>query len=347
MTLLLVAIACSFPQEPEPLADPMLGSWAFRLPDGGPAWLDIRRSQGKPQAALLWSVGSARTVSKLRVEGNRISFVRNLKWQPGGDKNEVRRVSAPFQGELRDGKLVLTVTQTKVGSKANVDSKANAGSDEPEIFEIVGKRMPKMPARPDLSKVRFGPPVKLFNGKDLTGWKLSNPKKKNGWHVVAGELVNTTPKSDFRAYGDHGNLITERDFHDFRLIIEYNVPRGGNSGIYLRGMYEAQVVDRDSKMQGISGPGAVFGRIKPTKNAGKPGGDWNRYVLTLVDRHMTIELNGEIVVDNRAVPGCTGGGMSADDTAAGPIFLQGDHTSVRYRNIIIEPRLMKEPGKDH
>ena len=327
MTFLLVAIAYSFPQEPEVPDDPMIGSWAFVLPDGGPAWLDIRRYQGKRQAALLWSVGSARMVSDLRVESNRISFVRNLKWQPGGDKNKLRRVNDPFRGELRDGKLVLAVTQTKIGSKEN------------EVFEIVGKRMPRMPARPDLSKVRFGPSIKLFNGKDLTGWKLSNPKKKNGWHVAAGELVNTTPKSDFGAYGDHGNLITERRFHDFRLIAEYNVAPGGNSGIYLRGMYEAQVVDRDSKMQGIMGPGAVFGRIKPTRNAGKPGGEWNRYVLTLVDRHMTVELNGEVVVDNRPVRGCTGGGMSADDTAAGPILLQGDHTSVRYRNIVIEPRL--------
>ncbi|MGK0186729.1 MAG: hypothetical protein ACI9R3_002512, partial [Verrucomicrobiales bacterium] len=175
-----------------------------------------------------------------------------------------------------------------------------------------------------------------FNGTDLSGWKLSNPKKKNGWSVKDGVLVNETPKTDFGAYGDYGNLVTEATFSDFRLTIDYNVQAGGNSGVYLRGMYEAQVVDRDSKMQGIQGPGAVFGRIAPSENAGKPGGEWNRYVLTLVDRHLTVELNGKTVIDNQPIEGCTGGGLSADDTAPGPIFLQGDHTQVRYRNIRLE-----------
>ncbi len=113
--------------------------------------------------------------------------------------------------------------------------------------------------------------------------------------------------------------------------------RFGNSGVYLRGMYEVQVVDRDSKMQGINGPGALFGRIVPSLNAGKPGGEWNRYVVTLVDRHVTVVLNGKTVIDNEPVEGCTGGGLSADDTKPGPIFLQGDHTSVKYRNIVLRP----------
>jgi hypothetical protein len=152
-------------------------------------------------------------------------------------------------------------------------------------------------------------------------------------------LTNESPKVDFSAYGDYGNLRTIRDFEDFRLTIEYNVPSAGNSGIYLRGMYEAQVVDRDSKMQGINGPGAVFGRLAPSKNAGNPGGQWNRYELTLVDRHITVVLNGQQVIQNQPVAGCTGGGISADDTRPGPIFLQGDHTSVQYRNIVLRPAI--------
>jgi hypothetical protein len=203
----------------------------------------------------------------------------------------------------------------------------------------MGKRMPAMPPRPDLDKVVFGDPITLFNGRDLTGWRLSNPKKRNGWQVVAGVLTNSTPKTDFSSYGDYGNMRTEQEFEDFRLSIEYNVPSGGNSGVYLRGMYEAQVVDRDSRMQGINGPGAIFGRIAPSFNAGKPGGEWNSYELTLVDRHVTVVLNGQRVIDNQPIVGCTGGGISADDTKPGPIFLQGDHTSVQYRNIVLRPRV--------
>ena len=100
-------------------------------------------------------------------------------------------------------------------------------------------------------------------------------------------------------------------------------------------MYEAQVVDRDSRMKGIQGPGAIFGRIAPAKNAGRPGGDWQRDELTLVDRHVTVVLNGETVIDNQPLPGCTSGALSADETRPGPIYLQGDHTRVSYRPIIV------------
>jgi hypothetical protein len=119
------------------------------------------------------------------------------------------------------------------------------------------------------------------------------------------------------------------------------VPPGGNSGIYLRGLYEVQVLDRDSRMQGINGAGSVFGRVEASENAGKPGGEWNTYDITLVDRHVTVVLNGRKVIDNQPVEGPTGGALFADEMRPGPIYLQGDHTSVAYRNIWLEPRLAR------
>ncbi|MEM7391595.1 MAG: DUF1080 domain-containing protein [Verrucomicrobiota bacterium] len=306
---------------------PCHGRWAFTLPDGNPAWLKVASGDTGLEGALLWSVGSAKPVRDLVVEKDRLSFVRRIRWKPFG--GEIRKqVVGPITGEVRDGRLTLTVKQITVGDK----------KPERETFRIVGKRMPPMPPRPDLRQVRFGDPVDLI-GDDLTGWRLTHPKKKNGWRVEKGILINETPKTDFTAYGSYGNLRTDRTFMDFELVIEYNVEAGGNSGIYLRGAYEAQVVDRDSRMQGIQGPGAIFGRIAPSENAAKPGGQWNRYRLVLVDRHITVELNGNVVIDNQPLEGCTGGGMNADDTIPGPIFLQGDHTSVRYRNIRLRPVL--------
>ncbi len=302
-----------------------LGSWAFELPDGNPAWLQISEGQGKAQASLLWSVGSAQRVTDLKLEKGGFSFKRTIRWKPFGNSDDLRIIEKPITARFESGQLALTVIQT------------SPGESKDETLKLSGKRMPPMPARPDLKNVVFGDPIVLFNGRDLTGWELSNPKKKNGWQVENGELVNETPKQDFSAYGDYGNLRTSRKFDDFRLTLEYNVPANGNSGVYLRGLYEAQVVDRDSKMQGINGPGAIFGRIAPSENAGQPGGQWNRYDLTLVDRHITVVLNDETVIDNQPVVGCTGGGFSADDTQPGPILLQGDHTSVRYRNIVLRP----------
>ena len=303
-------------------ASPFLGSWAFELPDGNPAWLKVEGDG----AELLWSVGSAQRVSDFSIAGGQLRFTRVLQWKPFGEE-PVRKISGPIVGEIdaRD-RLVLTVHQ-------------DDGRGGEEQFQITGKRLPPMPPRPDLAKVKFGEPVELL-GADLRGWRLVNPdKKKNGWRVEGGVLINETPKTDFGAYGSYGNLRTDREFEDFELSLDYLVEAGGNSGIYLRGMYEVQVVDRDSKMQGIQGPGAVFGRIAPTKNAANPPGEWNHYRLTLVDRHITVVLNGETVIDNQPLAGCTGGGMLADDTQPGPIFLQGDHTSVRYRNLTLRPVL--------
>ena len=302
-----------------------LGAWAFVLPDGNPAWLKLADDESQLKGALLWSVGSAKPVNSVTIEDGKLTFERKVSWKPYGE-SIVKRVVSPFHGVLKDGKLHLRFTQV-----------AATKDTDPENIALVGKLIPPPPPNPDLSKVKFGKAVELFNGKDLTGWRISNPKKKNGWGVSDGVLTNSTPKQDFAAYGEYGNLITDRKFTDFELTIEYNVPPRGNSGIYLRGMYEAQVVDRDSRMQGIQGPGAIFGRIPPSKNAGNPGGEWNTYVLTLVDRHITVLLNNEKVIDNQLLEGCTGGGIQANDTLPGPIFLQGDHTAVKYRNIRLRP----------
>ena len=120
-----------------------------------------------------------------------------------------------------------------------------------------------MPPKPDLGNVQFGEVINLFNGKDLSGWKLQPSAAKNGWRAENGILVNTTPKTDFGAYGDHGNLRTIAEFGDCQVHVEFKVESNCNSGIYINGLYEAQVVDRDSKMQGINGPGAIFGRHSP------------------------------------------------------------------------------------
>lgn len=299
------------------------GRWAFELPDGKPAWLRLAPEGG----SLLWSVGSARPVSDLVRDGDTLRFRREIHWKPGGDPDRIRKIDKPLVARLLGpDRLELTVSQHP--------------PEEPEREEtlrLVGKRLPPYPPSPDLATVAFGDPIRLFDGESLAGWRLANPEKSNGWRAEDGVLVNETPKTDFGAYGEFGNLVTERNFEDFRLTLDYKVPAGGNSGVYLRGLYEAQVVDRDSRMQGIQGPGAIFGRLAPSHNAARPGGEWNRYVLTLVDQHITVELNGETVIDNALVEGCTGGGLSADDTAPGPIFLQGDHTSVQYRDLVLEP----------
>lgn len=261
----------------------------------------------------------------------------------------------PLEGvEVRGGRIHVPLKSRRYGKDGPVVSKSSATLWEeegglrgefvtnfpgsaPERFPFTAKAIPPMPPPPDLSRVKWGEPVTLFNGKDLAGWRLRRPEKRNGWSAEDGLLVNYTPKTDFSSTGAYGNLRTEAVFGDFKLHIEFLVEKDRNSGIYLRGMYEAQVVDRDSRMQGMQGVGAVFGRVAPAKNAGLEGGKWQTYDITLVDRHVTVVLNGEKVIDNQPVPGPTAGAMHTDPAAPGPIYLQGDHTSVKYRNIVLTP----------
>lgn len=297
------------------------GDWAFTTPSQEAGWLSVKEDGGKFTAELLWGVGAARPVADVKVTDGTLSFLRGIK-RPLAPKEEAAvsyRITARPDGDV----LRFTMVPAKGG--------------EPASFS--GKRMPPLPPRPDLSRVRFGNAIPLFNGRDLGGWHPSNPAKKNGWSVRDGVLCNDTPKTDFGAYGEYANLRTDADFTDFQLHLEFRLPRdgGGNSGIYLRGLYEVQVTHRDSSMQGINGPGAIFGRIKPAKNAGKPAGEWESYDITLVDRHVTVVLNGDKVIDNEPVAGPTGGALHSDVTAPGPIYLQGDHTAVQYRNITLRP----------
>lgn len=322
-------------EEPDTAADRSIGTakvgvfrgnWALVLPDGSAGWLTIFDDDGKPQGQL-WAVGLPKALTDVSIDGDTLHFVQN------------HRLGKPeFEGGPPTGPRVpcrhrATVEGDQI--KLVMDRPRSDGSTEQVRF--VGKRMPPIPPKPDLSQVTFGKPIELFNGHDLEGWKLTNPNQINGWKAVDGMLINTTPKLDFQPYSRYGNLQTVDKFLDFNLQIEFNVPPGGNSGVYLRGVYEAQVVDRDSKMQGIQGVGAIFGRIAPSENAGKPGGQWQQYDITLVDRHVTVILNGKKVIDNQPIAGCTNGALQADETIPGSFYLQGDHTAVRYRNIVLRP----------
>jgi hypothetical protein len=184
--------------------------------------------------------------------------------------------------------------------------------------------------------VKFGPPIELFNGTDLTGWRLTDPNAFNGWSVKDGLLVNTVVHEEGK-HKNYGNLRTDREFTDFNLTLEVRVAEGGNSGVYIRGIYEVQVADTYGRPLNSHNMGAIYSRIKPTVAAEKPPGEWQTMDITFVDRHATVVLNGKKIIDNQPVAGCTGGALWSDVTRPGPIYLQGDHTGIEYRNIVLRP----------
>lgn len=305
-------------------SDDIFGDWALTLPTGEAGWLSVNKlDRGAPRVELLWAVGSAKEVTDATlVSPNVLRLVHTSAHQ--GTK-ETHTILANAQGDTL---------------RCSIESPSAALGHG----TITGVRIPPLPPAPDLSTITFDAEVPLFNGRDLSGWEPVHLLKAdfiNGWSARDGLLINSTPKSDFSAYGDYANLRTTEEFDDFALHIEYRLPdeSGGNSGIYLRGMYEVQVTHNNGKLQGKQGPGAVYGRIAPTQNAGQPPGHWEVLDVILVDRHVTITLNGKKVVDNQPLAGCTGGALQADPTRSGPLLLQGDHTSVEYRNVTLRRRL--------
>ena len=139
-----------------------------------------------------------------------------------------------------------------------------------EVF--AGKRIPPLPPKPDLSRVKFGEPITLFNGRDLSGWRLTNPGQRNGWSVQDGVLVNDPRQEEGKPHISYGNLRTDREFEDFNLKLEVNVLPDGNSGIYLRGIYEVQVSDSHGRSLDSHHMGGIYSRITPTVNQDQHAG---------------------------------------------------------------------------
>jgi 3-keto-disaccharide hydrolase len=230
-----------------------------------------------------------------------------------------------------DGALVFTLPgrgQNEQRYEARLENDRLAGKTPgPQGREIAweGRRAPdlKRSAPP-----AWGQPVALFNGKDLEGWRPHFPQRPNGWAVQEGRLVNATPGND---------LVTQRTFTDFQLHAEFRYPKGSNSGIYLRGRYELQIEDSFGQDPESHGLGSIYGFLAPRVNAAKPAGEWQICDVTLVGRMVTVTLNGEKILDNQEIPGITGGALDSDEGAPGPIYLQGDHGPVEFRNMNLTP----------
>jgi hypothetical protein len=173
----------------------------------------------------------------------------------------------------------------------------------------------------------------LFNGKDLTGWKLRNPTGHNSWSVLpGGTLKNTVEK------GVHGtDLVTERKFWNFTVRYEFMTPDGSNSGFYLRGRQEIQILgDYKEGKATQTGNGSIYNFKAPDKFATRPGGEWQTVEATMIGNRITVTLNGIRIHDNVVCDRPTGAEIDGQVNEPGPIFLQGDHGTVSFRKIRIK-----------
>jgi len=173
----------------------------------------------------------------------------------------------------------------------------------------------------------WGKPESIFNGKDLTGWEPDSQSVPNHWVAKDGTLLNEAKGA---------NLKSIRTFDDFKLHIEFNCPRDGNSGVYLRGRYEIQVEYEDTPEDPFHMMGSIYGYLAPKAQFERKPGTWESFDATFVGRRLTLYRNGVLSIDNQVIDGTTGGALDSREAEPGPIYIQGDHTGgMMYRNITI------------
>ncbi len=196
-----------------------------------------------------------------------------------------------------------------------------------ETLSFRGCRAPEIDEHDDVTWVE-GKPITLFNGRDLKGWTGVDSDKAKGWTVEDGVLEST---------GHADDLITLAKYWNFELHAEYRLGVKSNSGIGLRGRYEVQIISDYGSPPGMHGTGALYTRVLPRVNAGKPPGEWQTYDIRLVGREVTTTLNGQKLYEKGVIEGLTGIAIDPFEDRPGPIELQGDHGSIEFRNLVLVP----------
>ncbi len=153
------------------------------------------------------------------------------------------------------------------------------------------------------------------------------------------------------------NIVTNEKFGDIELYLEFLLPKGSNSGVYLHGLYEVQIFDSfgSTEKMKTSDSGGIYhkwidnqgvGGSAPSRNASRMAGQWQSYHIwfrgprfdasgkkTENAKFLKIVYNGLSVQENVEIDGPTRSAMNLPEAATNPIMLQGDHGQVAFRNI--------------
>lgn len=284
--------------EPSPLE----GRWDLVIAKDGkqlPSWLEVQHSGNHTLIGrFVYAFGSARPVAEIKLNGTHFNFAIPVQWEAGNTNME-------FEGDITNELLE--------GSMLYTDGKK---------YHFTGTRAPLLDRT---AKPVWGTPIKLIGKSDMNEWHAEGP---NQWTVKDGVLTSAKSGS---------NLVSNKTFEDFKLHVEFKYPKGSNSGVYLRGRYEVQIVDSKGIFPWNDQFSAIYGFLPPNEMVAKDPGEWQTYDITLIGRTVTVVANGKTVICNTVIPGITGGALDSKEGEPGPIFIQGDHGPIEYRNIVITP----------
>jgi hypothetical protein len=285
-------------------SEALIGRWNLVVQRGAqtaPSWLEVERSGSATLVGrFVGSGGSARPIAKIEFTDGTFRFAIPPQWE-----SNPRDIT--FEGRLDGDRIVGSMTM-----------------GDGQTVTWTGTRAPSLRrSEPPV----WGEPVTLFNGTSLEGWQPIG-RRESEWSAVDGILRNAKSGA---------NLVSTQKFDDFKLHLEFRVPTGANSGVYLRGRYELQVDDAAGREPSSHHLGGLYGFIAPSENVARAAGEWQSMDVTLVGRMLTFVLNGTTVICNQEIPGITGGALDNAEAEPGPLLLQGDHGPVEYRNIVITP----------
>ncbi len=300
--LLIISCKAISQVHEQPALAPVAGRWDFTIDYNGkflPSWLGVWLSGNNTLLGeFVATGGSARPISKVFTSADSFYFSIPPQWEKDTADMMVR---GAVKGSEASGILI---------------------SSNGKQYNWTAMRAPELAST---KAPVWGKPITLFNGKDVTGWHATGD---NQWVVENGVLKSPHSGS---------NLVSDKTFTDFKLHVEFRFPEGSNSGVYLRGRYEVQIEDGDTIHPKMDRLGAVYGFIAPSTNAAKKAGEWQSYDITLTGRMVTVALNGVTIINNREIPGITGGALDSKEGEPGPLQFQGDHGPIEFRNIVITP----------
>ncbi len=269
---------------------------------------------------------------ELIVEGDNVTHIVNGEVVNRGEDLRDGR-GRPLTG----GRIAFQVEGAEVYYKnIKIKSVSGGGRSDPE---------------PEVEPDRSGKRISLFSGGSTDAWK---PKNSDGrsWSVEDGALEvregSRISQNDFR---------TKEKFDDFKLHLEFQIPPSppeareqgrGNSGVYLQGRYEVQILDSFRRpLRGRDDAGAIYGVRDASRNMSRPVGSWQSYDITfraarfngdrkVAPARVSVLWNGVLVHRGVVLRRPTRLG-DPESASPGPIVLQDHGRPVRYRNIWIEP----------
>lgn len=281
-----------------------LGRWdlTVRTPTRErPSWLEISEEHGRLEGLMVGLWGHATPTGEIRIQRGEIAL--------SVPKDEGLPEGTQLHGRLAGRGLAGTLTTPDGAS-----------------WPWTGQPAPALARK---GAPRWGKPMRLFDGRDLAGWTFTDPTQARAWSVEGGTLVK---------HGRGSEIVTTSKFRDFKLHLEFNCGPMANSGVYLRGRYEVQIATNSEQEPPNRRMGSVYGYIAPEPPLPATPNVWQSYDITLIGRTVTVVHDGRTIIDEREIPGITGGALNTNEGSPGPIYLQGaEDGRVAFRNIVITP----------